>query len=439
MHRTAVARAWSRVLVAPLLLAVMLGGAAPLPALGLDSQPSLGLSATYDVDATIDYANGTLAVDSRATVVNSTGKAVDSLTFNAATFRLGNVRIDRVTVDGEAASWALDDQTMAVRLLSPLAPGASAGVRIVYAARFRTSKTGDDWLFAKLNGAVQAYRWLPWLSREVRFDRPNFGDPFVTGVSERVRVTLSAERDLTYATSGDQVDVSGRTRTFVARNVRDFNFVARPSFKRRTSTVRGITIHVFYNTLDGAKLMSWAKRSVDTLTRLVGPYPYERLRVVESGGGYAMESPQMVWIPRGAGSLGWLVAHEVAHQWFFAVVGNDQAREPFADEALATFLGRELTGRTITTGCAKKALDKTVYEYGSCYYGVIYVQGADYLAAYRKRVGADAFWRGLRNYYADYRFDIGGTRQLLDALDAAAPAGTSGEHDSRFPRLFAAD
>jgi hypothetical protein len=434
-----VARAWLRILIAPLLLAVALVGAAPPPALGLDSQPSLGLTASYEVDAAINFGNSTLAVDSRATVVNSTGTTVASLTFNAATFRLGNVRIDRVNVNGEAASWGLDDQSVGVTLLDSLAPGKTATVRIAYTARFLGTGTDKNWLFAKLNGTLQAYRWIPWLSRETRFDRQNIGEPFVTATSPRVKVTLTAERTLAYVTSGQQTDATSNSRTFVARDVRDFNFVARPSFRKLTGRAEGVRVTVFYNKLDGAKLLSWAKQSVSTFTRLVGAYPYSRLRVAESGGGNAMESPQLVWIPRGSSSIGWLVAHEVAHQWFYGVVGNNQALEPFADEALATLLGREATGRRISTECAKKALDKSIYEYKACYYGVIYVQGADYLTDYRRRVGEAAFWRGIRNYYQEYKFGIGGTRQLLDALDAAAPAGTGGQHDNRFPGLYGTD
>ena len=108
---------------------------------------------------------------------------------------------------------------------------------------------------------------------------------------------------------------------------------------------------------------------------------------------------------------------------------------PFADESLVTLLTREATGRRISTSCKRKPLDRTIYQYGSCYYGVIYVQGGDYLAAYRNRVGRAAFWRGVSDYYERYSFAIGGTRELLDALDAAAN-GAGGGHAGRFPRLY---
>jgi aminopeptidase N len=50
-------------------------------------------------------------------------------------------------------------------------------------------------------------------------------------------------------------------------------------------------------------------------------------------------------------------------------------------------------------------------------------------------VGDNQFWQGVRDYYEQYRFGLGGTRQLLDALDAAA-GGAGGGHAKRFPRYY---
>ena len=69
-------------------------------------------------------------------------------------------------------------------------------------------------------------------------------------------------------------------------------------------------------------------------------------KVVQTAGGYGMEAPGLTWIPTGVGraNLSYLVAHETAHQWFYGIVGNDQAREPFTDEAVTDFLARYVPG-----------------------------------------------------------------------------------------------
>jgi aminopeptidase N len=78
----------------------------------------------------------------------------------------------------------------------------------------------------------------------------------------------------------------------------------------------------------------------------------------------------------------------------------------------------------------------STYDYAAdCYYEVVYVQGDNYLDAYRQLMGDDAFWAGIRSYYTDYSFKIGGTKELFDELDTAA-GGAAQDHSDRFPSLF---
>jgi hypothetical protein len=115
-------------------------------------------------------------------------------------------------------------------------------------------------------------------------------------------------------------------------------------------------------------------------------------------------------------------------------VGNDQALEPFADEALADFMARNLLDRFVPSQCPTGWLDSTIYDLGDCYPWVVYVQGNLWLKAYRDQVGSATFWHGVADYYAENRFGIGGTLKLLNALDAAADKPQL--HD-RFPSLYA--
>ena len=190
---------------------------------------------------------------------------------------------------------------------------------------------------------------------------------------------------------------------------------------------------------NGPRLMTLALRALRRYQALMGPYPYPTFVVAESGGGYGVESPGLIWIPRGlaAGRLPWLVSHEVAHQWFYALVGNDQAREPFADEAMADFLARSITGTQRSSRCATDTLDRSIYRYSArCYFEVVYVQGGRLLDGLRRRMGSTAFWAGIRDYLAADRFGIGGTKLLLETLDAHSPLDLLGPLRSRFPRIL---
>jgi hypothetical protein len=418
-----------------LLLAVAFGLGSAGPARAADAN-SLELTATYEVDASFSWASRAVEVATRATVSNGTSRSFSQLSFNLATLRIGRAQLGHVTVSGQTVDARPDDQTVIVPLPASLDPGERVVVNIAYRATLSSSSTGDLWQFARLEGVMTAYRWIPWLSRPVRFDRPSVGEPWVTSTSPRVRATITTDRTLVIASSGRRVSVSGLTQTFEATNVRDFNFSAAPDYRRRTRIVDGKTVTFFFRTLPADSVLDWAARAMRDYTAKVGGYPYPQFNVAEVGPWAALESPSLIWLPRGLSArlLPWTVAHEVAHQWFYSVVGNDQALQPFADEAVSDFMARNLVNRWATSQCAPDDLDQSIYDLGRCYPWVIYVQGVAYLDRYRDTVGNTKFWRGLANYYARYRHRLGGTRQLLDALDASS--GVDYPHEQRFPSLY---
>lgn len=152
-----------------------------------------------------------------------------------------------------------------------------------------------------------------------------------------------------------------------------------------------------------------------------------------------MEAPTLTWLPYGLAPsrLPYLVTHETAHQWFYGLVGNDQARQPFSDEAAADFLARYTLSMTRASSCATARLDLAIYQYSSaCYYEVIYIQGGNFLDALRRLMGPTAFWRGLRGYVAAHRYGMSAEKTLLDALDAATPLDLVPRLEGRFPAYY---
>ena len=342
---------------------------------GSVDRTSVRLSATYDVRATLRYDRADITVDSRASIRNTSGGGIDRVELNVIAAKLGRMELRSVAVDGVVRTDArVEDQTLFVPLGGVLPAGETATVRVVYRGFFRSTLGGSDWLFAKANGVVDAYRWIPWVSRARPFGRDNHGDPFVTASSPRVRVSITTDRALTFATSGRRTSVSasGLTQVFEAENVRDFNFTASPYYRVLSDTAGGVRVRVFYRSAASAStLMSYAKRAITRLEALVGEYPYPTFNVAHSAGGMGMESPGLIWIPPSTESyrLPHLVTHETAHQWFYATVGNDQAYEPYADEAMVDFLTRYINGSFRASRCTTSRLDLSIYRYTtSCYY-----------------------------------------------------------------------
>ena len=83
-------------------------------------------------------------------------------------------------------------------------------------------------------------------------------------------------------------------------------------------------------------------------------------------------------------------------------VGNDQAAEPFADEAMAEYLTRDFIGHRALTAAAGVLDKRSTTTPAACYYETVYVQGE--LTTWRpigRQVGNDNFWPGVRQYYND--------------------------------------
>jgi hypothetical protein len=405
---------------------------------GTVNATSINLSAEYVATVRLNFGTRSFLVSSTMTVTNTSGKAIDRLELNTIAARLGQMTLTVTRVDDVPVHATVSDQTIHLPLGGILEPGATTTVRISYRAILRSSTTGSNWLFTRANGVLEAHRWLPWISIPTPFDRPNHGDPFVTPVSPHVRITIVADRPIRWATTGEQVASSGTTKTFEARNVRDFAFVGAPDYRITSATVNGVIIRVLGRPgFPISTVLAAAKTALSRETKLLGAYPYRTYEIAQTAGGYGMESPGLTWIPAGAGSLSYLVAHETGHQWFYGIVGNDQARQPYADEAATDFVARYVLGLRRASRCSTARLDLSIYRYSAaCYYEDIYIQGGNFLDDTRKKMGSTAFWAGIRDYLATYRFKIGGTKALLNTLDAHTPLNLVPRYHPRFPSMY---
>jgi len=407
---------------------------------GSVNRTSLALTAEYDVALSLNFGTRAFKVESAMTIRNDSGQPIDRLELNTIAARLGAMKLGAVTVAGAPVKATVDDQTIVVPLGGILGTGQSVQVKVAYAATLRSSLSGSNWLFTRANGLVDAYRWIPWVSRRVPFDRPNHGDPFVTPVTPRVRVAITSDRSLVFATTGERVAASGLRQTFEARSVRDFVFTAAPDYQSISTTVGDTTVRVYYRPGAPARsILSAAKHAISTMEPLVGPYPYATYDLAQSAGGYGMEAPGLTWIPTGVATanLSYLVHHETGHQWFYGIVGSDQATEPFTDEAMTDFLARYVLGQRRPSRCSTGRLDLSIYKYStSCYYEIVYIQGGNFIDDLRKTMGSTAFWGAIRVYVAENRFKLAPTKTLLDTLDDHTSLDLVPRYHTRFPRLY---
>jgi DNA-binding SARP family transcriptional activator len=171
-------------------------------------------------------------------------------------------------------------------------------------------------------------------------------------------------------------------------------------------------------------------RVLEDFGRRFGPYPWPTLTMAitpELGGG--IEFP--AHIQQGPGTIGRTTSHEVGHEWFYALVGNDQGRDPWLDEGLASYAEARFENtlaafrsKSIPADAQGRTMAPMTYwePRQSSYYRGVYVQGAVAVAATGDPALVDC---ALRIYVARNAFRIARPRDLVDALTAVFPDAPS--------------
>jgi aminopeptidase N len=240
--------------------------------------------------------------------------------------------------------------------------------------------------------------------------------------------------------------------------MRDFNAVLGPDYQVESRVVEGITVNsVFYpgHHQGGEWALDCTAEAVCLFSIRFGPYPFAELDVVETpthAGG--IEYPGLVVINDTyyetlSERMEWVVVHEVAHQWWYSLVGNDQVDEPWLDEALVQYstllyyedrYGAELAAELLeqvfrqpyealveTGRDAPAGLPVAAYSEGD-YGPVVYQKGPLYFHALRQEVGDENFWAILQTYFARNRYGVATPEDWL----AAVAAVTGDEHHALY-------
>ncbi|HUU03253.1 MAG TPA: M1 family metallopeptidase [Myxococcota bacterium] len=229
--------------------------------------------------------------------------------------------------------------------------------------------------------------------------------------------------------------------------VRDFALQVSTRYIVREKKSGGLRLRAFVlqeKESEAEELLARAVSAVKIYSRMFGPYPYAELDVAYAplvGGAGGMEYPGLVTIaiavagPRVAGPMGdmmaglmkktgieeFVLAHEIAHQWFHALVGSDSIRHPFLDESPANYAavlyfekkhGSQAATRQLQMELALPyqlhrafggndgAVDRQVKDFDNQlqYAGLVYGKGALFLHFLRRTLGQKTFLRCMRAY-----------------------------------------
>ena len=395
---------------------------------------TLNLEQRYGISANLDVGAGRLRAVERITLTNRASFAIDHVNLSVLPRAFGYFAFTgRVTVGGEAVSTSWTTGTnLRVKLGRWLDKGESATIRIPFRLVIGSSGGAFTARLSRDRGVISFGQWFPIISTV--HDSYGIGDPQVTRTAEQIRLELTTSSRLprnAVACPGRRVapEVSGRRWVCTTKKVRDFSFVVNPDFRLTTRKVDGIVMRVYTETVSGAVTADKARAALAALNDLYGMYPWPDLMLAEVGadGGFSMEYPQAIHLTRSKVTDSYVLNHEVAHQWFYAQLGNNQMREPWLDEGFADFTARWLMGIR-EHQCSSRDVDSSVFawpagktsggDWQSCdgYFSTVFHKSTEFLKAVRSTMGRRAFFAALRDYVADHRYGMTTTRGLLEYL-----------------------
>jgi aminopeptidase N len=208
---------------------------------------------------------------------------------------------------------------------------------------------------------------------------------------------------------------------------RDYSFAAGRLRPART-TIDGVAVTIWAPQGSPerriARALRIARKRLPRLARLFGPYGWPDLQIVLTRDvGIAMEHTGLIMTP----PVDYVVTHELAHEWWYALVGDDQARDPWLDEAFASY-AEEAAGAQSFPWCRRPGRGARVVTRGTEFfrerhyrgYGLIYAEGACLLDTLRKRIGRARFAVALHDYADANRYGWSTNAEFRAAMDAAS-------------------
>jgi hypothetical protein len=398
----------------------------------------------YVIDVTVQFDGGggaTLTGRERLRYTNQQDFALGDVYLmlwpNEGFQYLSRMTLGSVAVNGIEIQPALEHDGLAARLAlaAPLEPGASLEIAAEFRIEALPGIDSEAGRFGLTRGALLAPTFYPLVPRIVGGDwqtipAPRGGDTTNSDTALYVwRVTAPVGHAVVgTGTVVDSTQSGGtQTLTLVSGPMRDLALVVGP-LEHSQRAVDGITLNA-YVLADHAEyaddMLDYAEDQIATLQEKVGPYPFNELDLVDAPGAFGgIEYPGAVFIGVVDGGDFFEIAtvHEVGHQWFYSLIGDDQLLEPWLDEAAATYTEVLYTENVKGERAAQRLLDffwddlgfisqpeqpigRPVSEYTFGAYGtIVYSKGALFFDALRRELGDETFFEFLRGYYAAHRY-----------------------------------
>lgn len=422
----------------------------------------------YTITATLNYAQHILQVDQRIDYANpSTDSLTELVLMVDAIYFPGVFNLKTIEwVDSlSPASYSWDNAILHVQLPQPLIPGEQLSLHLSYALTLPSpvpSVQVRPIPFGYTVRQTNLVDWYPfvapyrsgegepgsWLAHPAGF----FGEHLVYPVADfDVSIRLEdARTDLIVAASTPALETDG-WRRYHMEKARNFAWSVSPEYIVASTQVGQTTMTSYtfpYHATAGETVLKTTADALSLFSELFGPYPRSALSVVEADFLDGMEYDGLYFLSNGfynlyQGNPGeYLVAisaHETAHMWWYALVGNDQALEPWLDEALCTYSELLFYERYHPSAIdwwwayrinyyePRGWVDGSIYNPDGyrAYRDAAYLNGAVFLDELRQAIGPDTFTRFLHAYSTQSTYQIVTAHDFFSLISDISPADIS--------------
>ncbi|MFE5142583.1 M1 family aminopeptidase [Streptomyces fagopyri] len=336
---------------------------------------------------------------------------------------------------GTAGALSVGCTALQISLASPLAQGQSAtiGFDLTITVPSGADRFGADGAFVNIGNALPVLAVKDAAGWHLD-PYTNNGESFYSLAAD-FKVTLDHPTSLLVPATGTSVDTagsSGRTvTTATASKVRDFAWAAGPFSKISGTSPAGTAINIYsvsgISSSDSQSMLATAKSAVDAHAARFGAYPYGELDAVIDNNYWfgGMEYPGFVLDLVSTTAL----THEIGHQWFYGIVGDDEYNSPWLDEAFtdyATDLAQNKTGTSCWNSVswassAEKITNSMAYwdAHSSRYSTVVYGYGKCALHDLRRVLGDTVMAKLLKDYATSHWYGVSTTSEFKAAAQAA--------------------
>ena len=385
----------------------------------------------YQLDVKLNYASGVLTVIEQVDYANTTGVSLKSLPLvippaqQAGVFSLISVTKAQTQ---EAIPYGFEKITLMLNLTEPLDPDETLGLTLIYTLRIPEGSH----LLGRTDRQLLLTDWFPFVppyhpASGWLIESPGAVGEYLAYPLADYTVSLEVSppvEGLVVAASAPRLADSANRWQYAAENVRNMTFALSPYYSEYTHAVGDLTVkaYVFPEHADlGQRAADLASEAWAIYESIYGDKPRQYLAVIEADLSDGMEYDGAFLLsedyfdsadetPQNYYTL--LIVHETAHQWFYAQVANDQAAEPWLDEAFATYselLYLETAHPDLTDWWWNYRVaayqpsgwvDDSIYDHSLFrpYVNAVYLRGAQFLEALRQRIGDPAFFAVLQDF-----------------------------------------